>query len=76
MLGYEANHKFTPEEWHEMKNDGEDHASRAASTDVESQLAGSSYAKMGKKWQYDAQALGSKPLSIIEGQSGREFCGL
>lgn len=48
VLGYEAEHKFTTEEWQEMKNQGEGHANRAATADAESKLAESSYAKLGE----------------------------
>lgn len=70
VCGYEANHKLTEEEWQEMK----DEAVRDGDTaGAEGTLADSGYAKLGEKKQYDAQALGSKPLSVIKGQTERDL---
>ncbi|KZP07921.1 alpha/beta-hydrolase [Athelia psychrophila] len=69
VAGYEANHRFTAEEWAEIKNPVSEDAATAG---AEAKLAESGYAKLGEKRQYDTQALGDKPLSVIKGQTGRD----
>lgn len=67
---YEASHKFTAEEWESIKNPASD---GAATADAETQLAENSYVNLGEKLQYDSQALRSKPLSLIKGQTDAIF---
>jgi len=70
LVGVKSRHRLTPAEWQAQMQEMADNGPQTA---VETFAWPLTERKLGEKKQFERQILGNKPISVVKGNSAREF---